>query len=52
MGHRSRFDLRRGTLDLLILRVVSLGPVHGYAMAQRIRQLSKAALLVLQGEAS
>ena len=33
-------DLPQGTLDLLILKVVALGPVHGYAIAQRIRQRS------------
>lgn len=45
----SRFDLPQGTLDLLILRVVALGPVHGYAIAQRIQQISKEALQVQQG---
>ena len=35
-----KFDLPQGTLDLLILRVVPLGPVHGYAIAQRIQQVS------------
>ena len=37
----SHFDLPQGTLDLLILRVVSLGPVHGYAIAQRVAQISR-----------
>ena len=45
----SKFDLPQGTLDLLILRVVALGPVHGYAIAQRIQQISKEALQVQQG---
>jgi transcriptional regulator len=45
----SKFDLPQGTLDLLILRVVALGPVHGYAIAQRIQQISKDALQVQQG---
>src|SRR5262245_41381884 len=42
-------DLLQGTLDLLILQVVSLGPVHGYAIAQRLTQISKDALQVTQG---
>lgn len=45
----SRFDLPQGTLDLLILRVVALGPVHGYAIAQRIQMISKEALQIQQG---
>jgi len=44
-----RFDLPQGTLDLLIMRVVSLGPIHGYAIAQRIQQISRDALQVQQG---
>lgn len=36
-------------MDLLILRVVALGPVHGYAIAQRIQQVSKEALQIQQG---
>ena len=42
-------DLLQGTLDLLILHVASLGPVHGYAIAQRLQQISKDALQVQQG---
>ncbi len=42
-------DLLQGTLDLLILQVVALGPVHGYALAQRLNQISKEALRVQQG---
>ena len=49
MAIPSKFDLPQGTLDLLILRVVALGPVHGYAIAQRIQQISKEALQVQQG---
>jgi PadR family transcriptional regulator, regulatory protein PadR len=45
----SKFDLPQGTLDLLILRVVALEPVHGYAIAQRIQVISKDALQVQQG---
>ena len=42
-------DLLQGTLDLLILQIVALGPVHGYAIAQRLNQISKEALQVQQG---
>jgi PadR family transcriptional regulator, regulatory protein PadR len=42
-------DLLQGTLDMLILKVVALGPNHGYAIAQRIRQISKDALQIQQG---
>jgi PadR family transcriptional regulator, regulatory protein PadR len=42
-------DLPQGTLDMLILRVASLGPIHGYAIAQRIQQISREALRVQQG---
>lgn len=45
----SRSDLLQGTLDMLILKVVALGPIHGYAIAQRIQQISKAVLQVQQG---
>ena len=42
-------DLPQGTLDLLILKVVNLGPIHGYGIAQRILQISKDVLNVQQG---
>jgi transcriptional regulator len=42
-------DLLQGTLDVLILKIVALGPIHGYGIAQRIRQISKAVLQVQQG---
>lgn len=42
-------DLPQGTLDLLLLQVVALGPVHGYAIAQRIQQISRDVLQVQQG---
>ena len=45
----SKSDLLQGTLDLLILQVVALGPVHGYAVAQRLQQISKEVLQVQQG---
>ena len=38
-----------GTLDLLILKAVSLGPLHGYGVLLRIQQISKGALLIEQG---
>ena len=49
MKDDNKFDLPQGTLDLLIMRVVSLGPIHGYAIAQRIQQMSREALQVQQG---
>jgi PadR family transcriptional regulator, regulatory protein PadR len=42
-------DLVQGTLDLLILRVVALSPMHGWAIAHRIRQMSNEELRVGQG---
>lgn len=42
-------DLLQGTLDMLILKVVALGPIHGYGISQRIRQISKEVLYVQQG---
>jgi transcriptional regulator len=42
-------DLLQGTLDMLILKVVALGPIHGYGIALRIHQISKDALQVQQG---
>jgi transcriptional regulator len=42
-------DLLPGTLDLLILKAVSLGPLHGYGIMLRIEQISGKALLVEQG---
>lgn len=49
MKTEDKFDLPQGTLDLLILRVIALGPIHGYAIAQRIQQMSREALQVQQG---
>src|SRR5271157_2143706 len=45
----AKFDLPQGTLDLLILKVVALGPVHGYAIAQRLHQVSRDVVQVPQG---
>ncbi len=42
-------DLPQGTLDLLILKVIALGPVHGYAIAQRLQQVSRDVVQVPQG---
>ena len=42
-------DLLQGTLDMLILRAVSLGPLHGYGIIQRIHQISGEMLEVEQG---
>jgi len=42
-------ELLQGTLDMLILKVVALGPIHGYGISQRIRQISKDVLQVQQG---
>src|SRR5438270_13068241 len=44
-----KFDLPQGTLDLLILKIVALGPVHGYAIAQRLQQVSRDVVQVPQG---
>jgi PadR family transcriptional regulator PadR len=42
-------DLLQGTLDMLILKIVALGPIHGYGISLRIRQISKDVLQVQQG---
>jgi PadR family transcriptional regulator, regulatory protein PadR len=42
-------DLPQGTLDLLILKIAALGPIHGYAIAQRLQQVSRDVVQVLQG---
>lgn len=42
-------DLPQGTLDMLILKVVGAGPIHGYGIAQRIQQISRDVLQVRQG---
>ena len=42
-------DLIQGTLDLLILKTISLEPKHGWAIAKRIQQISREVLLVQQG---
>jgi transcriptional regulator len=45
----AKSDLPQGTLDLLILKVVAVGPVHGYAIAQRLQQVSRDVVQVPQG---
>jgi PadR family transcriptional regulator, regulatory protein PadR len=45
----AKSDLLQGTLDVLVLKVVALGPVHGYAIAQRLQQMSNDVLQVQQG---
>ena len=44
-----RLDLPQGTLDLLILKALSLGPQHGWAISERIEQISDSALRIQQG---
>jgi PadR family transcriptional regulator, regulatory protein PadR len=44
-----RFPIPQGTLDMLILQILSLGPAHGYAIAQRLDQISRAVVRVNQG---
>ena len=44
-----RADLLPGTLDVLILKAVSLGPLHGYGVLLRIEQMTQGALVVEQG---
>lgn len=42
-------DIPQGTLDLLILKIAALGPIHGYGIAQRLQQVSRDVLQVQQG---
>ncbi|HTC40079.1 MAG TPA: PadR family transcriptional regulator [Candidatus Acidoferrales bacterium] len=44
-----QLELLKGTLDLLVLKIVALGPNHGYAIAQRLQQISKDFFQVHQG---
>ncbi|MFL5581796.1 MAG: PadR family transcriptional regulator [Gemmatimonadaceae bacterium] len=44
-----RLDLPQGTLDLLILKALSLGAMHGWAISERIHQVSRASLQIPQG---
>jgi transcriptional regulator len=45
----AKSDLPQGTLDLLILKVLALGPLHGYAVGQRLQQISRNVVQVTQG---
>jgi len=45
----SRFPIPQGTLDMLILRILSLEPAHGYAIARRLQQVSREVVHVNQG---
>ena len=49
MKKDQKADLLQGTLDMLILKAVSLGPLHGYGIIQRIHQMSDGMLEVEQG---
>jgi len=49
MPTKDKSDLLQGTLDMLVLKVVAVEPLHGYAIAQRIGQISRALLSVPQG---
>jgi transcriptional regulator len=42
-------DLLQGTLDMLILKILALEPLHGYGIAQRLQQISREALQIRQG---
>ena len=44
-----RIDLPQGTLDLLILRTLALGPQHGWAISERVQQISSDVLRIQQG---
>jgi PadR family transcriptional regulator len=45
----AKSEILKGTLDMLILKVVALGPIHGYAISQRIQQISRDHFRVQQG---
>lgn len=49
MSMEDRIELLQGTLDLLILRTLQLGPAHGHAIAKAIQQSSEDVLLVEEG---
>src|SRR4051794_37854681 len=49
MANHSRIDLLQGTLDLLILRTLQNGPMHGWSISERIQQISQDVLQVNQG---
>src|SRR6476646_2874072 len=45
----SRFPIPQGTLDMLILQILSLEPAHGYGISQRLEQISKSVIQLNQG---
>ena len=45
----SRFPIPQGTLDMLVLQILSLEPAHGYGIAQRLQQVSRDAVRINQG---
>ena len=47
--NQEKLEFPKGTLDMLILKIVALGPIHGYAISQRIQQISKDFFQVPQG---
>ena len=49
MSNDKQTDLLQGTLDLLILKAISLGPLHGYGVLLRIQQISGEELVIQQG---
>ena len=49
MSRHETADLLQGTLDMLILKVAALEPIHGYGIVQRLQQISKSALQIRQG---
>ncbi|HEY6401624.1 MAG TPA: helix-turn-helix transcriptional regulator, partial [Blastocatellia bacterium] len=49
MTSKQRADLLQGTLDLLILKALSLGPMHGYGVGQRIMQMAEELLKIEEG---
>ena len=49
MTAKSKLDLLQGTLDLLILKTLALGPMHGWGISQRLQQMSDDVLRVNQG---
>ncbi|HEX5081862.1 MAG TPA: PadR family transcriptional regulator [Blastocatellia bacterium] len=49
MTSKQKADLLQGTLDLLILKALSLGPMHGYGVGQRIMQMAEELLKIEEG---
>jgi PadR family transcriptional regulator PadR len=49
MTSKQKADLLQGTLDLLILKALSLGPMHGYGVGQRIMQMAEEMLKIEEG---